>query len=234
MAEEHRVAWRSWRTRSGGTTGAAVARSCEARSEVESRRRRNLSDLGEASVISAVKAFAFRAGLGVKCGLLVFDNILQRAHAGHCDLNRISGHYWANSFGRAGRDEVARHQRHGIRDVSDDHVERKDEVTRIALLLDLAVHARFHIHAHPRVEPVSHERPHRAERVEALGAGPLAVFVLQIAGGEVIHRGVAENVRPYIFALGQFVAATCNDHAEFALVVSALRDFRPANGTSRW
>ncbi len=73
------------------------------------------------------------------------------------------------------------------------------------------------------------QRADGAERVEAFGAGPLAVLLLQIARGHVIHAGVAENVGTNIFIRGQLVAIFGDHHSEFAFVVHPPGDAGPAD-----
>ena len=68
-------------------------------------------------------------------------------------------------------------------------------------------------------------RPERAERVEALGAGELAVLALQVARGHVVADGVAEDHVGDL--LHRHVAADPADHdGQLALVVHARSVWR--------
>ncbi len=72
-----------------------------------------------------------------------------------------------------------------------------------------------------RVEVGLDPRSERAERVEALGAGPLTVLGLQVARGDVVGDGVAEDHLGGV--LGGDVAADAADHdGELGLVVHVL------------
>src|ERR1019366_7379902 len=51
-------------------------------------------------------------------------------------------------------------------------------------------------------------------------------------GGEIIDAGVAEDVGTYVVAVGEPVAASGDHHAQFALVVGALGNFGPKNGST--
>ncbi len=64
--------------------------------------------------------------------------------------------------------------------------------------------------------------PKRAEGVEAFAARPLAVEVLQVARGYVVHNGVAEDVLPGAFAVLHLVAAPADQDSEFALVIDTF------------
>ncbi len=61
-----------------------------------------------------------------------------------------------------------------------------------------------------------------AEGVEAFAAGPLAVGLLDVAGGDVVDDDVAANVGADVFVGAELAAAAADDDAEFALVVDAL------------
>src|SRR5260370_23586904 len=100
-------------------------------------------------------------------------------------------------------------------------------------LPDLAIHSRSDLDAGRGVEAVGDQRADRAEGIEAFGAGPLAVFVLQIASGEIIHAGVAEDVGAYVFALGEPVAPPGDHDAQFPLVVGARGNFWSKNRATR-
>ena len=64
----------------------------------------------------------------------------------------------------------------------------------MSVLLQLAVETGFDGDAGGEVDLVGDERADGAEGVEALGAGPLAVGFLQVAGGDVVDDGVAADI----------------------------------------
>ena len=89
-----------------------------------------------------------------------------------------------------------------------------------ALLPDLAVDRRGDGQV-GRVELGLDPRAERAERVEALGPGPLPVLLLQVARGDVVGAGVAEDdlVGPL---RGHLPAEPADDDGQLALVVDPL------------
>ena len=123
---------------------------------------------------------------------------------------------------RSGRDQVPGLQGHYLRNKSHEHVERKEEVDGGAILPQLAVNAGFHADAFPRIEALGDDWPNRAEGVETFGAGPLPVLLLQVAGGHVVHAGVAEDIGPHVVALPQAVTALANHDAQLAFVIHPL------------
>jgi hypothetical protein len=52
--------------------------------------------------------------------LFVDHRIPQGPYALDADLNYISCNYWAHAFRSAGRDHIARSNRHGLRNVAND------------------------------------------------------------------------------------------------------------------
>ena len=64
----------------------------------------------------------------------------------------------------------------------------------MSLLLQLTVKTCFDCDARAEVDLVGDERANGAEGVKALGARPLAVGLLQVAGGDVIDDGVAADL----------------------------------------
>ena len=124
-------------------------------------------------------------------------------------------------------------KRHDLGDIADDGVEREDEIPRVALLPDRAVDSGLYRKPRPGIDFVRDQRADRAKSVETLGAGELAVFLLQVARSHVVHAGIAKNVGTNIFVRRQLVARSGDHHSEFAFVVDALGDLRPANRSAR-
>jgi len=114
-----------------------------------------------------------------------------------------------------------------LRDVTDDDIEREDEITRVPLLPHPTIDPRFHADAGPRINFIRYQRTHRAEGVKTLGSSPLAVFVLQVTGGDVVHAGIAKYVIPNVFLRRGLVASLAHDDAQFALIIHALRNLGP-------
>lgn len=124
--------------------------------------------------------------------------------------------------GGAREDHIAREQRHGLRDVDDQVLDGADHVAGAAELPLLAVDRRLdgevvgvHVGLHPGAQ--------RAGGVEALGAGPLLLALLHIAGGDVVGAGVAED--DVLDALaGDLAAHAADDHGQLGLVVQVVRE----------
>src|SRR5438477_7766685 len=108
-------------------------------------------------------------------------------------------------------------------------VEGKNKIYRATVLPDIAVDASLHSHAGPRVNFIANHGANRAERVETLGPGPLAVLLLQVTGSDIIDASVAKNVGANILVSAHLVTGPGYYDAEFAFMVHALRDSRPAN-----
>ncbi len=119
--------------------------------------------------------------------------------------------------GGAGEDDVAREQRHRLRDVDDQVLDGADHVARTAELALFAVDRRLdrevvgvHVGLHPGAQ--------RAGGVEALGAGPLLLAPLHVAGGDVVGAGVAKDDVTHALA-GHLAAHAADDHGQLGLVV---------------
>src|SRR5208282_1816770 len=121
------------------------------------------------------------------------DPIPQRSNARNRDLHHVSRLHRTDARGRTGGDHISRHERHHLRTITDDLVQRKDEIGGGAVLFALAVDAGFYGHSLPRVGYVADDRPDRAECIEALATGPLPVFALQVARSHVVEAGVAAD-----------------------------------------
>src|SRR5581483_11716518 len=135
--------------------------------------------------------------LCVPCSRLfsyILNRIPQDADTFDGDLHHIASHHRTYSPGCSGGDQVTGIERHHLRDIANNYVQGENEIARVAVLSDLVVHPGLHANALPGVDFVGHHRPNRTKRIEPLGARPLAIFVLKVASGEVVHAGVAENV----------------------------------------
>ncbi len=78
-----------------------------------------------------------------------------------------------------------------------------------------------------------------AEGVEALAAGPLAVGLLDVAGGDVVDADESANVGADVLIRADLVAAAADDDAELALEVYAFGERRhadraPGSEERRW
>src|SRR5271165_1000023 len=152
----------------------------------------------------------------------VSHRVAERPHTLDRNSDCIARLQRAHSRRSSRCDHVAGFQRHDLRDVAHHHIERKDEIGGRAILTEFAVDPGLHSHPSPVNEPGDHHGTDRTKRVEAFGARPLAVFVLQVAGGDVVDTGISENELPHVVAFAKAAAAFADDHTELAFVVHAL------------
>src|SRR5580704_14526505 len=98
----------------------------------------------------------------------------------------------------------------------------EDEVGGTPLLLDCSVEASGDSDgSFEGVDLGRDDGACRAEGVEALSAAPLAVGLLEVAGGDVGDDGVAADVGADVFVGAELAAAAAYDDGEFALVIDA-------------
>src|SRR5258708_29051243 len=109
------------------------------------------------------------------------------------DLDLVAPAQGAHSGRRAGQDQVARRERHDRRDELDDDVAGEDHLSGIAVLADHAVDPGLQREAH-RLDLGVDAWANRAERVEALSASELHIFLLQIARGDVVRASEPQHV----------------------------------------
>ena len=155
------------------------------------------------------------------------DRVAERADAGDLHLHHVAVHQGSDTGRRPRRHQIARLQRHHARDEGQDGGDGEHHVRGAAALALHAVHAAAHLEAR-QVESgadLEHPRADRAERVEALGARPLPVGVLQVAGRHVVDADDARHRR----ARRRLVRGReprADHHADFALVLDAPRGGR--------
>jgi hypothetical protein len=113
-------------------------------------------------------------------------------------------------------------QRHGLGDVDDQVLDGADHVARTTQLALRAVDRALDGQV-ARVEVGLHPGAQGAGGVEALGAGPLLLALLGVAGGDVVGAGVAED--DVLDALARDLAAhAADDDGELGLVVQFVRE----------
>src|SRR5207249_1095524 len=93
-----------------------------------------------------------------------------------------------------------------LRDIADDDVEGKNEISCAAMLADFAVDASLKQHAGPRVNFIGNHGSNWAERIKPLGPGPLAIFFLQVPGSDIVDACVSEYVRVNVLIQAGFIA----------------------------
>src|ERR1041385_5774609 len=159
------------------------------------------------------------------------NDIAQRADPLDLHFDDVAGRERPDARGRAGEDHVTRQHGHDRGDELDEDAAVEDHLRGVAVLLRGAVHARGDGEAR-RVELGLDARPDRAKRIEALAARELDVLLLQVARGDVVAAGEAEDdVAPRIAR--DVLRLPAEDENELALVVDALRLRRPDDGPVR-
>src|SRR4051794_38665431 len=129
--------------------------------------------------------------------LLGLNWIGELADAFDLDRDTIAAGQRADPFGRAGRDDVARLERHHERDELDQVLDRKNQVVGARPLPPLPVDPPFDA-ARRAVEPDRDTRPDRRKGVEPLAPRVLRFFFLQVAGSDVVDADQAEDVLPRV------------------------------------
>ena len=133
----------------------------------------------------------------------VLDRVLERAEAGDLELADVTGlerdlrlAREADAGRRAGGDQVARRQRHDVREVLDDVADVEDEVLRVAVLHQGAVDPRLEARARAGQgsRAVGDIGADGRQRVSHLPGAPLARVELEVAGAGVVDDGVAIDV----------------------------------------
>src|SRR5689334_19409237 len=122
------------------------------------------------------------------------DSVAQNAEAIDFDFHTITCGHRTDAGRCAGGDQVAGLERHAGGDVDEQVRDEKDEVPRSAILLPLAVQAGFEHEASGGIYLAGDDWAAGAEGIKALGAGPLAIGLLQVARGDVVHDGIAADV----------------------------------------
>src|SRR5690348_12071117 len=150
--------------------------------------------------------------------LATLDHLVgQSADAFDGDGDLVADVQGADPSRGAGEDHVAGEQRHGLGDVDDQVLDGVDHLAGAAELALLAVDRALDRQV-GGVEVRLHPGAERAGAVEALGAGPLLLALLHVAGRDVVGAGVAED--DVLHALARDLAAhAADDDGELGLVV---------------
>ncbi len=131
----------------------------------------------------------------------------------------------AGPAGAARRDEGARQQRRGARQVRDEGGHRTDHLAGRRVLHDLPVDDGPDVQILRVGDLVGgdDERPGRREPVERLAPRPLRLGELDVARRDVVDDGVAPHVRQRI-GLGDVLRRPTDDDAELGFVVDRLAE----------
>ena len=149
------------------------------------------------------------------------NGVDQNTEAGSSDGDVVAGDERAHSRGCAGEYQVAGLEGDGGGDVGEELGDGEDEVGGGAVLAKLAVDAGFDDEAGGGIDFVADPWADGTERVETLGASPLAVFLLQVAGGDVVGEGVAANDGAQVEAGFEFAGSAADHDGEFAFMIDA-------------
>src|ERR1051326_1419037 len=149
------------------------------------------------------------------------NDIAQNADPFDLHFDGVAGVQRSDACRRAGEDHIAGKERHHLRDELDDRVAFEAHLLGVAVLLDRAVHARLNAQARG-IEIALDVRAEGTEGVEGLGAGELHVFLLQVAGGDVVraHESLHEVTPSRRRDVLRFAA---DDDGQLTFVIDALR-----------
>ena len=131
-------------------------------------------------------------------------------------FDALPGIHESDACRGAGEDDVPGQQRERLGREGDQARDVVDHVGRRTVLDDRPVEHR-HDPLGTRVEVGLDPRPERAEGVEALGPGPLAVAALKVARRDVVGDGVAEDEVERVAGI-DVPAQPADDHGELTLV----------------
>src|SRR5437868_6668002 len=87
--------------------------------------------------------------------LLVRNEIPQSADSRDCHLDHIAGDYRPDATRSPGCDQITWEQSHCLRDMANNNVQRKNEVTCVTLLPNVSVHSGFDSNARPGIELIA-------------------------------------------------------------------------------
>ena len=150
--------------------------------------------------------------------------ITQHSDSGDRDLDGVFVDERADAGGGAGRDDVAGQERHHAGNPTDEKRAGIDHERGAAGLAEIAVDAGFDDDV-GGIELGFDVRADGAEGVEAFGAGELDIGFLEVARGDVVGAGVAENVGERVVVVTEMRAVFADDDGEFAFVFDTLRIF---------
>ena len=143
------------------------------------------------------------------------------------DLNGIAIRHGTDAFGSTGDNQVAGIERHHVVHERDQLRNRENHIAAVGGLAHFAIQPGRHIQG--KVVQTGNEiGPDRAEGVESFPPRPLDIFLLKVAGGNIVDAGNAEDIFNYLRGR-ELTASLGNDDADFAFLVDALAGKRHAN-----
>src|SRR5439155_1754467 len=154
------------------------------------------------------------------------------SHTFNPDFHYIAGLDRSHAFRCSGGYQIPGKKGHDVRDIANHNIQGKNEIARVALLAKYTVDRGFNRHASPRIDLIRYYRSNGAKCIEPFGPGPLIIFVLQIARGEIVHAGVAENVRTHIFFWRKLVTSLGDHDSKFAFIIGLLGNARSADDSA--
>ncbi len=140
-----------------------------------------------------IHAFCLLYPAGFPLFLFCPDRVAQDADPLNFNFHRITVSKRPHPGRSARQDQIAGFEGHHGRNIDDQLRHAEDHLARRGKLFDFAVHAAgdeiiggIQISFNPGAD--------RAKCIKALGARPLAVAALQVARGDIVGDGVAQNV----------------------------------------
>src|SRR3546814_409204 len=125
----------------------------------------------------------------------------------------------ADTGGRAGRDDVARHQGNAARAGFDQGGNVEDEISCMTVLTGFAVNpAAYTCAGSVKLVSGNHPGSHWAEGVEGFAQVPLLVTHLHVSCRYVVHDGIAEHMLQGV-VLAYVLSTGTDDDSQFCFVI---------------
>jgi hypothetical protein len=161
------------------------------------------------------------------------DGIHQRSNPFHGNGDPIARLHGGHSGRGAGKHQVPWKEGHGRGDIAQQVIDGKNKVARVALLAQFPIEPGRDADTRGRVYLIRNQRSNRTESVKTLGAGPLAIFLLQVSSSHVVSDGVTANIVARIL-IGTYSAASfADDDCNLTFEINALREFGDADPRAR-
>src|SRR5271157_375129 len=158
--------------------------------------------------------------------------IAQHANTRHGDFHGVSRNERADSRGCAAGNQVAGEQGHHARNPADQEGYGIDHEGGVARLAAFAIDVGLDQDV-ARIELRFDMRSGGAKRVKALGASELHIALLEIARGNIVHAGVAQDVGKWIVIIAEMRALLADHDAQLAFVLDAIGVARQDDGLLR-
>src|ERR1700729_1381533 len=161
------------------------------------------------------------------------DGIHQRSNPFYGNGHPIAGLHGGHPSRGAGKHQVPWKEGHGRGDIAQQVIDGKNKVARVALLAQFPIEPGRDADTRGRVHLIRNQRSHRTESVKTLGAGPLAILLLQVSSSHVVSDGVTANIVARVLVGTDSAASFADDDRDLTFEINSLRELRDANPRAR-